>query len=221
MRPPRASSCGAAACAALLLVSAVTASAQDRFAVTAQSNIPGVTGLRIVTLMDVPMSTCYTLFIVETSAPAPDPAASSTAGETSVVVQRIREAARRRDQAIVELNRQAQATSSLDPTAAAKYEAARRKIEEDYEQVLRNEIPGSYPWASAVPGVRSGGWEDPANATRRALLDPDPASTMKTLVERFARLESLLTELIEAPRVAVSGPARCGTEPTDRVQPIR
>ena len=219
--PLRSNRLAASVCGTALLVYASAAPAQDRFAVQAQSSIPGVAGLRIVTIVDAERSTCYTLFIVESQAPPPDPAGASTATpETNAVVERIREAASRRDRAIAALNQQTQTASSLDATAAAKYEAARRKIEDDYEQVLRTEIPGSYSWASAVPGVRSGGWEDPAAATRRALLDPDPSSTTKTLVERFARLESLLVQLIEAPRVAVAS-ARCTPEPNERVQPIR
>jgi hypothetical protein len=210
------------AAGAIALVCAAAASAQNHFAVAGQTTIPGVSGLRIVTVRDTDMSMCYTLFIVETQAP---PAEATTATvpavDTSAVVQRVRAAATRRDQAINALNQETQASSALDPTVAARYQAARRKIEDEYEQALRAEIPGSYPWASAVPGVRSGGWEDPANATRRALLDPDPSSTMKTLVEQFGRLESLLIQLIEAPRVAVSGPSRCSPDAIDRVQPVR
>jgi hypothetical protein len=149
-----------------------------------------------------------------TAVPPPDAATDET-------VQRLREAAERRDRQLAELKARLDRASSTDPLAAANYEIDRRRIEEEYEQALRSGVPATYPWASAVPGMRTGGWEDPANAMRRGLVDPDPTSAMKTLTEQFSRLDSLLRRLIEAPRLAVAGPARCTPEGTDVVRPIR
>jgi hypothetical protein len=90
-----------------------------------------------------------------------------------------------------------------------EYESERFRIDDEYQRALRKEIPESYPWASATPGMRSGGWEDPANATRRALVDPDPTSAMKTLADQISRLDQLVMRLIEVPRLTASGPGAC------------
>jgi len=205
----------AAACIVAVFFSGTALSAQTRFVVLGQSAIAEVSGLRIVTVRDRQLSMCHLLFIMEPSAPldtmpVPMPADDVTAQS----VQRIRDAAEARDRQLVELRARASKAAPWDSVAAARYEAERQKIEDAYEQVLRAEIPGSYPWATPVPGVRAGGWEDAANAMRRAVVDPDPTSAMKTATVQFARLDALLRRLIEAPRLAASGPFTCDAEAT-------
>jgi len=102
------------------------------------------------------------------------------------------------------------ANYAVDPVLLGNYEQDRHKINESYENVLRTEIPGSYPYAVPIPGMRTGGWEDAANAIRRAMLDPDPSSAMKTIASQFARIDEALRRLSEVPRLAVSGPFACG-----------
>ena len=66
-------------------------------------------------------------------------------------------------------------------------------------------LRGSYP------RLETGGWENAADAIRRATLDPDPTSTMKTIAGQFARLDEQVRRLTEAPRMAASGPVACGS----------
>lgn len=212
-----------AAGASALLLCATDLSAQDRFAVVAQHTLAGVSGLRVVTIRDSQLSSCYTLFIMEPvvaqeGIPVPLPAADDSTDES---VRRIRDAAARRSQQLAELQTRASRSASTDPNAASGYELDRRRIEREYEEVLQAEIPGSHPWASAVPGTYSGGVDDPASAAvRRALADPELTSTMKAVVERLDHLDSLLRRLLEAPRMAVT-PERCAADSVGPVMPIR
>lgn len=208
----------AAACIVTVFFSGTALSAQARFRVLAQNAIGEVSGLRIVTIRDNQLSACYTLFIMEPSAPLDAmPVPMPVDDVTAQSVQRIRDAAEARDRQLVELRARASRAAPWDSVAAARYEAERQKIEDAYEQVLRAEIPGSYPWATPVPGMRAGGWEDAANAMRRAIVDPDPTSAMKTATVQFARLDALLRRLIEAPRLAAAGPFTCDAEATKPV----
>ena len=203
--------------AAVTLVGA-TLSAQTRFELIAEHEIPDVSTLRIVTIRDNQLSTCYTLFVAQSvAAPSPTteaaiPGPTPIDESTRQSVQRIREAAETRDRQLAELMSSRTVYGFGDFGAAqAKHEfdRARVPIEEEYERVLRAEIPGSYNWTSMFPGVRSGGFEDPANAIRRAIVDPDPTSTMKTMGDQLAQLDGLLRRLIEEPRLAVAGPVTC------------
>lgn len=200
MRP----ACIVAACVAALWASETTLSAQTRFEILGQDTMTNVSGLRIVTIRDNQLSACYTLFVMQSSvAPAEEAVAAPTPADEAIrqSVQRIREAADKRDRQVAEL----MSTTSTP----GQFETARVKIEEEYERALMAELPGSHPWASALPGVKSGAPEDSASAIRRAMLDPDPTSSMKAMADRLARLEDLLTRLIEEPRLAVSGPVAC------------
>jgi hypothetical protein len=201
-----------------------TLSAQNRFDVLAQDAIADVSGLRIVTIRDNQLAACYTLFIMEqTAAPEvilPEPVLSDDVARQSV--QRIREAGERRDRQLAELKArfdraarpyQAGDAAILNGIEARRYEEERIKIENAYERVLRTEIPSSYPYAALSPGMRTGGFEEQANAIRRALLDPDPTSTMKTLAPQLTQLGAQLKQLIEAPRLTASGPVACSAEP--------
>lgn len=185
-------------------------------------------GLRITVVRDNQLSSCFALFTLDPPAtpPAPEivtpPSPADAARQRSI--ERIREAADRRDLQLSELNAEftrragrpydsltSNANYAVDPVLLGNYEQDRRKINEAYEDALRTEIPGSYPYAVPYPGMRTGAWEDAANAIRRAVVDPDPASAMKTMAGQFARIDEALRRLNEAPRLAVSGPFACGS----------
>lgn len=217
MRPRRV----VASFTSALLLWTTGLAAQDRFRVLEQNVIAGVSGLRIVTVRDNQLAQCYTLFIMEPPAafdivPAPAPA-DDVADES---VQRIREAAARRDRQLADLKAKAERSGFWDPFVVARYETDRRKIEGEYDQVLQAEIPGRYPWATYFPGMRNGGWEDAAGAMRRAIVDPDPAST-ETTADQFTLLEESLARVLEAPQVAASGPVSCVTGNVGAKQPSR
>jgi hypothetical protein len=185
--------------------------AQSRFDVLAQQAVAEVSGLRIVTIRDRQSSECHTLFIFEAAVPGPAVAATDPAEEAAQAsVRRIQEAAAKRERQLAELQPTGPLKQATDfPSVIRPPDTARLKIEEEFERTLREELPGGPPWASLVPGVRTGGAEDLSNDLRRAMLDPDPASPMKTMEAQLARLDALLRHLIGQPRLAASGPVPC------------
>ncbi|MGH9254964.1 MAG: hypothetical protein ACRD3C_10385 [Vicinamibacterales bacterium] len=190
MRPRRF----AAGCTSALFLLTTGLWAQDRFRVLEQHVIAEVSGLRIVTVRDTQLSQCYTLFIMDPPAalnaiPPPPPVDDVT----DEAIQRIRDAAEQRDRQLADLKAQIDRSGWWDAFAVGRYETARRKVEEEYEQTLQAEIPGSYSWATPFPGMRNGGWEDETIS----------------VTEQSARIDVALERLSEARRVAASGPVRC------------
>jgi hypothetical protein len=215
-------------CGALLLMSA-SLSAQSRFQALKQDTIAEVAGLRIITVRDTLLNSCYTLFMMEALPPADTgapPAPIDDARQQSI--QRLRDAGARHDREVGQLKAQFEAKTGLTPEMArvpgiavaknvsladylVRYEVERTKVDGEYESVLRAEIPGSLPGASSTPGMKTGAWEDLAEATRRAVANPDPG-TMKTLADPVGlnnQLASWFQHLSEAPRLAASGPVPC------------
>jgi hypothetical protein len=182
--------------------------AQGTLEVIQQGSVSNISGLRALTIRDNSLSACYTLFILEQHIDAGSSLTTDDATEQSL--RRLRDAADQRDREIAQLNAATDLShlSSYEQVVArTKYEDKRVKIDDRYEQALRMEIPGSYPWSSLLPGTKSGSQEDPANAVRRAVVDPNPTSTL--LTQQFAELNILIRSLIEAPRMASSGPFAC------------
>jgi hypothetical protein len=59
--------------------------------------------------------------------------------------------------------------------------------------------------------MKTGSWEDAAEAIRRAVTNPDPGQ-FKTLADPDgfnSQLTSILQHVADAPRLAASGPAPC------------
>lgn len=202
-----------AAAVLILCLAAADLAAQERFGIVRQQAIAEVSGLRVITVRDGASDTCYTLFMLEGSvAPAGVPAPPVSDEAAAQSLRRIRDAAAKRDRQLAELKERTETRAApiFDPTrTSGLFEAERRKIDDEYDQVLRREMPSTYPWASATPGMRSGGFEEQATAMRRAIVDPDPIATLKALDERFSRLEALLQSAAAAPRLAVTGPVSC------------
>jgi|SRR5262245_25655456 len=194
-------------CATTLLVWSTSVVAQERFSTRAQSVIADVSGLRVLTVRDNQTSQCYTLFIVDSPAAAvvPEPVADDALQQS---VQRIRDAAVKRDTQLAQLTTRRNADIS-GPVPRYDDEVQRRRIEDEFQQVLQAEIP-SYAWPSRVPGTRSGGWDETtANIQRRAMLDPEPSATMRAVMGQLARLEDLLQRMAQSQRLAASGPTPC------------
>jgi hypothetical protein len=204
--------------------------AQGRLEVLAQQSIPGVSGLRVVTIRDNQLAACYTVFIMEPSATS-DAGAQieeqpvDTAEQESIRV--IREASEHYDQQLADLNANFEAKVGRPPlqtwnntvgwpytfTAVVQYELDRAKIAEQYQRVLQTQIPTAAPFATAAPGMKTGNWQDLAEAVRRAIAAPTPA-TQRTFIDQgglTSLIDSGFKRMIETPRMAAAGPTFCDT----------
>ena len=219
-------------CSVLLLATS-SLSAQSRFEALKQDTIAEVAGLRIITVRDTLLNTCYTLFMMAPVAVAANaPAAPPPDEARQQAIERIRQAAELHDQQVAELKLQFQSKTGLTPEMAripglavarnvsladylVRYEVERMKSDSLYESVLRTEIPGTFPAATATPGMKTGAWEDAAEAIRRSVTNPDPG-TFKTLSDPDGfntQLASLLQQMSDAPRLSASGPVPCTPPP--------
>lgn len=225
-RPP----CIPAACLAAIVGFAIPLFAQNRFQVLTRDSMADASGLRITVVRDNQLSSCFALFTVESPAqpPAPEVVAPPSPAEVArqEAAQRVRYAAERRDLQLAALNAEFQRKAgrpydslwsnsnyAVDPVLLGNYEQDRRKINLEFENVLLTEIPGSYPYATPYPGMRTGGFQGAATSTLNAMLDPEPSSTMKAINGQFARIDEALRRLAEAPRLGVSGPFPCSNAP--------
>src|SRR4051812_1085874 len=228
---------------AVLLLTAVPLLAQSRFEALTQETITHASGLRIVTVRDNALGTCYTLFIMEPAGGAPQPSqatAPPVEEHSQQSIQRLRDAADKHDRQAAELKTQFEAKTGMTPATAripglavkrnvslgdslVRYEVERMRIDGEYESVLRAEVPGSYPSATASPGMRTGAWEDAAEATRRAIANPDP-TPMKTFADPAgvnSQLASWFERVADAPRLAAAGPMACTPPKPDAAKPSR
>src|SRR5215471_10211601 len=106
-----------ALCGALLLTSS-SLSAQNRFEALKQDTIPGVGGLRIITVRDTLLDACYTLFMTESTAAnfVPEPPPIDDARQQSI--QRLRDAAAMHDEQVGALRSQFESRTGLTPEMA-------------------------------------------------------------------------------------------------------
>jgi hypothetical protein len=222
-RPP----CITAACLAAIVSFATTLSAQSRFQIVSQDGMNDAGGLRITVVRDTQLSSCFAVFSVESPVPPPvtevvaPPSPAELARQEAIV--RMGEAAVRRNQQLADLNAEferragrpytsltSNSTYAVDPVLLGNYQQDLQRINQEYENVMLSVVPGTFPYATAVPGMRSGGLEDASSTLRLALLDPNPTETMRTITNQFARIDDVLRRLIAAPRLAASGPFPCG-----------
>lgn len=201
-------------CAAMVALSATTAHAQNTFELISGSEVSNLPGLRAMTIRDSSLSICYTVFIAQSPTRLLSLAPTLPGDATARSIERARALAEEKDRRLAALEAQIENDlARLVPPLQAEqeYEQARLRLDLEYQRALRREIPESYPWASVLPGVRSGGLEDAANANRRASLDADPTSVMKTLSDQLTLQTELLRLFVEAPRLTSSGPFECPT----------
>jgi hypothetical protein len=170
---------------------------------------------------------------MESPAPPPVPEVYTPPSPGEVArqeaIQRMGEAAIRRNQQLADLNayfeRRAgipytaltsNTTYAVDPVLLGNYQQDLQRINQEYENVLLSIVPGTYPYAAPVPGMRTGGLEDAASALRLALLDPNPTETMRTITNQFARIDEALRRLNAAPRLTATGPIPCTNTETPK-----
>jgi hypothetical protein len=218
--------CVSLLCGALLLATS-SLSAQNRFEALKQDTIPGVGGLRIITVRDTVLDACYTLFMTEppSTADVPQPQIDEARQQS---IQRLRDAAAWHDEQVGALRTQFESRTGLTPEMAripglavarnvslgdslVRYEVERMRVDGIYQSALRAEIPGSLPPASATPGMKTGAWEDLAEATRRAVTNPDPTplQTLSDPGSLNSQVASLVQQLSDAPRLSATGPVPC------------
>ncbi len=222
-----------AACLAAIVGFATSLSAQSRFQVVSQDGMNDAGGLRITVVRDTQLSSCFVVFSMESPTPPPVPEVFTPPSPGEVArqeaIRRMGEAAIRRNQQLADLNANferragipytaltSNSTYAVDPVLLGNYQQDLQRINQEYENVLLSIVPGTYPYAAPVPGMRTGGLEDSASALRLALLDPNPTETMRTITNQFARIDDALRRLNAAPRLAVSGPTPCGGAETPK-----
>src|SRR5262245_15303637 len=225
-----------AVCFAAIVGFATSLSAQNksRFEVLSQDSMTGPGGFRITVVRDNQLSSCFAVFSMESDVPpavaevVPPPGPAELARQDAML--RIRDAAAGRGQPPYGLNTQCERrawrsynaltslnnTYAVDPVLLGAYQQNMQKINEQYENALRSVVPGTFPWAAAVPGMRTGGLEDAASVMNLALLNPDPSANARTLSNQIARLDEALRRLTAAPRLAASGPFPCNNADTPK-----
>jgi len=221
-----------AACLAAIVGFATSLSAQSRFQIISQDGMNDA-GLRITVVRDTQLGSCFAVFSVESPAPPPavevigPPSPGELARQEAIL--RMGEAAVRRNQQLANLNAEferrtgrpyssltSNSTYAVDPVLLGNYQQDLQKINQEYENVMLSIVPGTFPYAAPVPGMRTGGLEDAASAMRLALLDPNPTETMRAITSQFARIDDTLKRLMAAPRLAASGPFPCGNADTQK-----
>lgn len=194
------------------------ARAQARFELLTRDAITEISGLQIFTIRDNHLGACYTIFVLTPTAPTTTPPSLEPSNQPSSpeelekadVLRQVRDAATKRDRQLSELRARTGPLRS-DGTKVVEYETARAQIEDEFERALAPLLPGSYTYVTPLPGMRTGGWEDVAEAIRRGLANPDP-TTFRTFGDSGGlntQFESWFRGVIEAPRLAASGPAPC------------
>ena len=158
--------------------------------------------LVIYTIRDSQLATCYTLFVVE-----PPPAPVLTAAEPAPL-NNFEQARAARDEQLAALRvRVAARTASDRVMRAIEDEAARKRIEDEFDRTIRG-VPmmSTLPWAAPLPGMQTDGSQYQAEATRRATIDP---TSRRTTVDSSDRLENWIMQTAQAPRIAATGPVPC------------
>ena len=218
----------AAACLAVIVGFSTFLSAQSRFQVLSQDSMNDAGGLRVTVIRDTQLSSCFVVFSTESpvTPPVPELYTPPSPGEVArqEAIQRMGQAAIRRNQQLADLNANferragipytawtSNTTYAVDPVLLGNYQQDLQRINQEYENVLLSIVPGTYPYAAPVPGMRTGGLEDAASALRLALLDPNPTETMRTITNQFARIDDALKRLNAAPRLAATGPIPCSS----------
>lgn len=192
----------------LVVIAASPVYAQARFELLTRDTVAAVSGLQILTIRDSRLSACYTVFVFAPLSTVPtEPSPSAEAIARAEVLRQIRDATAKREQQLSDL-RSRIGGQDRDPIRnqrnVVEFEAARKQIQDDYERVIGPLIGGGFPWSTPIFLGRTGNSEDTAEAIRRALMvsDSDPGGLSSQTV-------SLLQRMIDAPKLAVSGPTPC------------
>jgi hypothetical protein len=204
----------------ILLLAAPIVLTQGRFQVESR-DVLSQSSLVIYTIRDSQLSTCYTLFVVEPAPPpapvfvveppraAPEPILTST--EPAPAANNVAKARAARDEQMAALRvRVAARTPPGDRLSyyASAYddEAARRKIDDTYDDAVRGTTIGRLPWAVPFPGMPTGGEPSQAEAQQRGTIEP---TSDRRAADSGPLLESWLMQAAQAPRIAATGPVPC------------
>src|SRR5215472_2499577 len=219
-----------AACFAAIVGFTTSLSAQNRFQVVSQDAMNDAGGLRVTVVRDTQLGSCFAVFSMDSGGAPPPPVAEVVPPPSPAelarqeAILRIRDAAATRDAQLYDLNREFERragrsynsltslnnTYAVDPVLLGAYQQNLQKINEQYENTLRSIVPGTFPWAAPVPGMRTGGLEDAASVMNLALLNPDPSANSRTMSNQIARTKTALNQRPTARRLAASerSPAR-------------
>jgi hypothetical protein len=183
------------------LLAAPVVLTQGRFQVESR-DVLSQSSLVIYTIRDNQLMTCYTLFIVE---PPPAPVVTATEPATSDDGEEARAA---RDQQLAALKVRVDARTAGDRVMRAiEDEAARQKIEDDFDRAMSGVPEQSIPsWTVPLPGMQTGVRPYEAAANRRAPID---SARDRATVVSSDRLEHWLMQAAQAPRIAATGPVPC------------
>jgi hypothetical protein len=225
-----------AACLAAIVGFTTSLAAQNRFQIVSQDAMNDAGGLRVTIVRDTQLSSCFAVFSMDSGGAPPPPVAEVVPPPSPAelarqeAILRIRDAAATRDAQLYDLNTEFERragrsydsltslnnTYAVDPVLLGAYQQNMQKINEQYENTLRSIVPGTFPWAASVPGMRTGGLEDAASVMNLALLNPDPSANARTMSNQIARIEYALKQLATAPRLAASGPFPCSNTETQK-----
>jgi hypothetical protein len=185
------------------------AAAQGRFELLGGDAIANVQGLRAYTIRDGRTAVCYTVFVL---APLDAESSTNTVQEpilTSEDLDKIRVAGQlkaagaERDRQIAALR--SSRTASWTPDA----EAARQRIDDEYERVVRTVLPRLYPPAPISPGWRWTSVDALNEAARQAIAEADAVVAGSTRSALDAQLLDMLHRIIRSRTLAVAGPMAC------------
>jgi len=225
-----------AACCAAIVGFTTSLSAQNRFQIVSQDAMNDAGGLRVTIVRDSQLGSCFAVFSMDSGGAPPPPVAEVVPPPSPAelarqeAILRIRDAAATRDAQLYDLNTEFERragrsynsltslnnTYAVDPVLLGAYQQNLQKINEQYENTLRSIVPGTFPWAAPVPGMRTGGLEDAASVMNLALLNPDPSANSRTMSNQIARIDDALRRMAAAPRLAASGPFPCSNAETQK-----
>jgi hypothetical protein len=203
MRISRLWAAGAAACC--IALSAPEASAQARFDVLSGESVAAVTGLKVYTIRDNQITSCYSVFVLDGPAfplaeAAPPPAPELA--EKTRVAQALKDAMAARERRVAELQQRRL-------TWAITYGNERERIQAEYEQTVRGVLPGLYPSAQVAPGWPTTTPQELNAAVQRAIADAEASAAAETSFKIQERIEYLLRQATASAKLAVTGPVSC------------
>jgi hypothetical protein len=183
--------------------------AQARFRLLSVDTIDAVGSAHVYTIRDDKVGTCYVLFVLDpsgTGSVPPEPAAPTPTAEQ---LNKVRLAEALRELTAVRDRRMAEARRYIGTTWTIDYQMEQERIQEEYENAVRDWLPGLFPAAQIAPGWRTTGADELNDAVRRAI---DAGDAAKAAVSRSAlddQLLRLLSRTNASAGLTVSGPAAC------------
>jgi len=189
------------------------AAAQGRFELLGGDAIAAVQGLSVYTVRDNRTAICYTLFVLGAldtgSWRNAGQEAALTAGDLDKirVAEMLKQAAAIRDQKIADLSKYLGST-------VAEHDAARERIDDEYESAVRSVLPRLYPTARNRPEWRSTPPAALNDAVRQAIADADAVAAASARLAVDGEVLHLLDQITRSPRLAVAGPLACAPATT-------